>query len=598
MLIQTGYKFRTYSTDAQRRVFGQWFGCRRFVKNQCKRVRMDAWTQRQERLSGSDLIKMLPAWKAEFPWLKDVPNQILQQAVLDSDKAFENFFRTATAAKGRKFGFPDWSRKYEDDSARFPAVSQRQRLYDPKTGEAIKDETGEDLWRETEIITLGEEWIDLPKIGKVRWCRHRKLDGTPKSVTIVCDGGQITVSVMVEKAIPDPVFDRPPVHLLLPDGSRRPGTEHLWSPSRPATGIDVGGLIHYADAHGAFFNLPGWSKGEERRKLSLEHGIARKVRAREAFEADLRQRGLMKDTEFLPRSKREEESRAALAALHGRIKRGNQDSLHKHTTGQTKNHGLIGVEDLRVQAMTASAKGTVEDPGKNVAAKAGMNRGFLGASPRTARTFLEYKGARGFEQTLPDGRSVRLGCLVVPVPAAYTSQTCSRCRRHPRDLLALPAAEKAALPEPERSLVLRWDAERAAAEAAGEDWEMPNGRQDRDRFVCPLCGHAEHADTNAAKNILYGAQVLAGWLCDPVCLALLRKLGAKTLVEREREAAAKVRKLHERQAKMAAAKAVTMQRKRQDKIERLRIERLQGDEEEHRMAPPGAVPGDRNGLPF
>ena len=40
-------------------------------------------------------------------------------------------------------------------------------------------------------------------------------------------------------------------------------------------------------------------------------------------------------------------------------------------------HDLIALEDLGVKDMTRSAKGTVENPGKNVAQKSGLNRSIL-----------------------------------------------------------------------------------------------------------------------------------------------------------------------------------------------------------------------------
>ena len=46
-----------------------------------------------------------------------------------------------------------------------------------------------------------------------------------------------------------------------------------------------------------------------------------------------------------------------------------------------------------MKSMTASAKGTIEDPGKNVRQKAGMNRSFLSKSPSELklRTFEKVR---------------------------------------------------------------------------------------------------------------------------------------------------------------------------------------------------------------
>jgi transposase len=91
-----------------------------------------------------------------------------------------------------------------------------------------------------------------------------------------------------------------------------------------------------------------------------------------------------------------------------------------------------------------SVKGTVERPGRNVAAKAGLNRGILASGWGLL--------ARRLEQKAP-GR-------VVKVNSAYTSQTCHRC-----------------------------------GNVDG------SSRESQARFVCCSCGHREHADINAARNI-------------------------------------------------------------------------------------------------
>lgn len=134
--------------------------------------------------------------------------------------------------------------------------------------------------------------------------------------------------------------------------------------------------------------------------------------------------------------------------LHARVANARKDFLHKLSTTIAKNHGTVVVEALQVRNMSASAKGTVEEPGRNVRQKAGLNRSILDQGWRMFRTFLGYK--------LADR-----GGKLIEVPAAYTSQTCSVC-----------------------------------------DVTDPAGRVSQARFVCTACGHSENADVNAAKNIL------------------------------------------------------------------------------------------------
>jgi transposase len=48
--------------------------------------------------------------------------------------------------------------------------------------------------------------------------------------------------------------------------------------------------------------------------------------------------------------------------------------LDAPTTRLAKSHGIVVVEDLNVRGMSRSARGTVEEPGRHVRAKAGLNR--------------------------------------------------------------------------------------------------------------------------------------------------------------------------------------------------------------------------------
>jgi putative transposase len=108
---------------------------------------------------------------------------------------------------------------------------------------------------------------------------------------------------------------------------------------------------------------------------------------------------------------------------------------------------VLVVEDLNLAGMTKSAKGTIDEPGKNAAAKAGLNRALAEAAPGKLAKWVHVKAEEAGRRTWA-------------VPAAYTSQACSDC-----------------------GLVDK------------------KGRINRDVFYCAGCGHYEHADVNAARNI-------------------------------------------------------------------------------------------------
>jgi putative transposase len=156
------------------------------------------------------------------------------------------------------------------------------------------------------------------------------------------------------------------------------------------------------------------------------------------------------------KSQRQRRAEARLAKCHATIAHQRRDWLHKVTSTIADEAAIVILEDLRTRQMTASAKGSVENPGSNIRQKAGLNRSILDQGWYLLEQMLGYKTAwRGGE--------------VIKVPAPYTSQKCSHCGH-------IDAAS----------------------------------RKDK-AFVCTRCGHTDDADQNAAQNLLAaGLAVLAG----------------------------------------------------------------------------------------
>lgn len=113
---------------------------------------------------------------------------------------------------------------------------------------------------------------------------------------------------------------------------------------------------------------------------------------------------------------------AHLARRRHKLANRRKTHLHQLTAAIAARFGGIAVEDLQVKNMTASAKGTVESPGKNVRQKAGLNREILDTSPGMMISMLRYKAERA-------------GGWFAVVDARNTSQDCSECGRTvPKDL--------------------------------------------------------------------------------------------------------------------------------------------------------------------
>ncbi len=140
--------------------------------------------------------------------------------------------------------------------------------------------------------------------------------------------------------------------------------------------------------------------------------------------------------------------KARIARLHRKIADCRRDSLHKVSTQIAgENQAVVFVEDLDVKNMTASASGTKEEPGKNVKAKSGLNKSILDQGWYAFRQMLEYKQAWR-------------GKLLMAVPPRDMSITCHKCRHKDK-----------------------------------------TNRISQAIFRCVKCGHEEHADINASRNI-------------------------------------------------------------------------------------------------
>lgn len=81
----------------------------------------------------------------------------------------------------------------------------------------------------------------------------------------------------------------------------------------------------------------------------------------------------------------------ALRSFKQRQARRRLDEQHKLSANIAGNYFAFGMEKLTVKNMTASAAGTVDEPGKNVQQKAGLNREILDTAPARLMELISYK---------------------------------------------------------------------------------------------------------------------------------------------------------------------------------------------------------------
>ena len=144
-----------------------------------------------------------------------------------------------------------------------------------------------------------------------------------------------------------------------------------------------------------------------------------------------------------------------LGRMHQKHANQRQHFLHHLSTTLADSYPVIVVEDLKIKNMSASAKGTAEAPGKNVRQKAGLNRSIL------AQAWGEFQRQLAYKLQWRGGHLVK-------IHPAHTSQRCSGCGHVSAD-----------------------------------------NRKSQAKFLCVACGHTDHADKNAANNILAAGR--AAW---------------------------------------------------------------------------------------
>jgi putative transposase len=149
-----------------------------------------------------------------------------------------------------------------------------------------------------------------------------------------------------------------------------------------------------------------------------------------------------------PGSRRRRKARERVRAAHQKVRRQRLDFARKTALALVGGHDLIAVERLRIASMTRSASGTLDNPGTGVAQKSGLNRSILDAGWGVFLSALRAKAESA-------------GRVIAEVDARHTSQRCAQCGHV----------------------------------AAGN-------RVSQALFCCQSCGHAAHADVNAAQNIL------------------------------------------------------------------------------------------------
>jgi putative transposase len=359
------------------------------------------WTPGRTSAPGfAEQCRQLTEARRDNAWLRAGNADVQQQALKDFAQA-----RNARFASG--FGEPTWRRKYRHEGFRVigtDRVPESEADGSPK----LNAKTGKQVMGRSVVVRqLNRRWaqVKVPGCGWVRFRLSARGKGAKlpdaKTFRVTFRNGQWHVAFAV---IPEPVA--PPC-------------------TGEVVGVDRGVTITAALSDGRRLNCPQLSVKERARIRKHERRAARAPMGSEQKMAEY----------------------AKVARLKAREANRRKDWCEKTSTMLARSYGLVRFEKLHITNMTRSAQGTVERPGKNVAQKAGLNRGILAQGWGLLRRRTEHKAP---------GR-------VEDVPAPYTSLRCSAC-----------------------------------------GWIDKNSRKSQAEFECESCGFTCNADTNASINVAAG----------------------------------------------------------------------------------------------
>lgn len=362
------------------------------------------------------LVELKKEEKTAFLQLSPAP--ALQQTLRDLDKNVAASFRKE--GDPAKRGWPRYKARDLGDSFRLP------------------------------VSTLGENGIDeehhrvrVPKCGSIPYFKSRPMvftigedddakiyTGKPLNVTFRRNCGDWYITITVRFSIPVEEFAKPKA------------LENM-------VGADVG-IVHsltLSDGRTFDLNIAKIRKLEEK-IVKLQRELARNRSRRKALAA----KGLAPEYDKHKPGRKDRKLKHRIAKLFRKIRNIRDDFNKKVAWVVAHEYGNTAMEDLRLKNMTKSARGTAENPGRNVRQKSGLNRALLRVAPGNLRRAIEWAQAKE-------------GGRVILVNPANTSRQCPHC-----------------------------------------GFTAKENRPSQAVFKCQQCGYEENADVVGAINILRRAQ--------------------------------------------------------------------------------------------
>ena len=301
--IYKTYKFRIFPNKTQETLLNKTFGCTRFVFNHMLAERKETY----ERLKDDKIAlkaykyKTEKQFKQEFDWLSEVDSIAVQQARVDLETAYKNFFDSLSGKrKGRKVAYPKFKSKRETRQS-FRTINVNTNI----------------------DIIFENKRLKLPKLKWLRYSDDRTFNGIIKNVTVEkTSTGKYFACILVEEIIDTKI--------------------HQVNSSSKAIGLDYDSKNLYTDNENKVSGYPRFYRKYEKKLAKEQRRLSRKVHG----------------------SNNRNKQRIKVAKVHEKIVNSRKDFHQKLSTDIVRNYDVIGIETLNMQAMSRClnlAKSTLDN---------------------------------------------------------------------------------------------------------------------------------------------------------------------------------------------------------------------------------------------
>ena len=273
MITYKAFKFRLYPTNEQELTLVQWIGCGRYIWNHFLQKNIEKYKFDKKFIFKTEMSADVVKLKKELTWLNEPPAFVLLNKLTNLETALKRAFKKISS-------FPTFKSKHSDTS-------------------------GISIGQLNNHIKFCQNSIIIPKIGPIKYIKHRNITGEFKSITIRKQNNRWFVICLCKI------------------------TKDITNKSDIILGIDLGIKEFAITSDGQIFDNPRHM--EKKQKLLTR-----------------RQRQLSKKQKH---SNRREKKRRQISKLHYHVRMQRHDYLHQTSREITNSCDILVLENLNIKGM-------------------------------------------------------------------------------------------------------------------------------------------------------------------------------------------------------------------------------------------------------